>query len=175
LQYAIEKDPAAQYFYNVIKSYKYNILGILNDVYIYKHFNYFFIPKYMAYSSRLFPHPFFLQLKGNKLVKSFVQFYPDKITYTYENNASFDNFKDMGINLSENHPINDISWFDLQEESFHLHNLYIKSFFNADVDITFYPQDSTTKDKLDWIFENTKKKKETLYIYGLFEAETQKI
>jgi hypothetical protein len=40
--------------YNKISSYKYYILGILNDLNIYRHFRYFEIPKYISSTARTF-------------------------------------------------------------------------------------------------------------------------
>jgi hypothetical protein len=72
---------ACQEYYNRITSHKYYFRGLLNDLNIYQHFNYFHIPYYVTSTGRVFPWTYYLQLQGNKLVRCFLYFKNDfKIT-----------------------------------------------------------------------------------------------
>lgn len=57
-----------------MSSYKHYLRGLLNDVEIYGKFNYFYMPKYVTSTGRMFTRTFFLQLQGNKLAKMFITF-----------------------------------------------------------------------------------------------------
>ena len=75
LKQACSSDAACKSFYNKISSYKYHIIGILNDANVYKQFNYFYIPHFIASTGRSFSYPQFLQLQGHKFAKNFIRFY----------------------------------------------------------------------------------------------------
>ena len=53
---------ACRYALNQIYSYKIFLFGLLNDLNIYRHFNYFFISKYLTSTGRINSRHHFLQL-----------------------------------------------------------------------------------------------------------------
>lgn len=58
--------------YDIIFSYKYYLKGLVNDIAIYRRFNYFFLPRSITSTGRLFTIPYFLNLQNVKLTKAFV-------------------------------------------------------------------------------------------------------
>lgn len=59
--------------YKKIRSYKFHFRGLLNDLNLYKHFEYFYIPKYVTSTGRMQSSPFYLQLQGHKILLAFIQ------------------------------------------------------------------------------------------------------
>lgn len=86
-----EGNVSAKDIYNKIYSMKYFLLGLYNELNIYKHFGYFFIPKFCSSTGRLFSYPFFLNLQSFKICKSFIQNYTSQdylLTEEQYNNVS---------------------------------------------------------------------------------------
>ena len=80
LEEQIQNNIACQQAFNQLRSRKYNLIGVLNDLIIFKQFNKFYIPKYLTSTGRLYSKPFFIQLQGVKLVHGFIHFAKQQIT-----------------------------------------------------------------------------------------------
>lgn len=168
-------DGACKMFYNTISSYKYYIIGILNDVNVYQGFNYFYIPKFGANTGRTFSYPGFLQLQAHKFAKAFILLYStgslNEEAYV-KLNAYITTLLNTQVNSSDEPiPIKDISFKQYKQEMITNLNKYLKSFFEEDLDITKYPKEASDKEQITWIFDNIKNKKETLLVKGLFTAK----
>lgn len=68
--------------FNKINSYKIYLYGLLNDINLYKYFNFFFISKYLTSTGHIFFRQYFLLLQGNKLAFGFITFFKQRLLKT---------------------------------------------------------------------------------------------
>ena len=156
---------ACIYAYNIIIAQKYFIVGLINDLNIYKHFNFFYIPRYVSSTGRTHSMPYYLQLQNNKLTRAFIMFRSTQ-------NISI-NIEKRNIILSKHLP--KIHQYRNEEEYknniLFLFKQYIISLCKSDADIDTYPYETTNiLDQLNWLAKYTKKYKDILYLKTLLNS-----
>lgn len=161
---------ACRYALNQIYSYKIFLFGLLNDLNLYRHFNYFFISKYLTSTGRINSRHHFLQFQGNKLSLGFLTFLKQKKLHAEDVQKVNAIIKKVCPEISQKYFIKNGEHFLTLTRG--LFERYVKSFCKVDSDLSTYPHDSAyVSDKMKWLVEHCKKAKEIfqlkLYSYNL--------
>lgn len=158
--------------YKKIRSYKYYLKGLSNALNLYKHFEYFYIPKYAVSTGRLQSSPFYLQIQGNKLALAFLESY--QINKQKLNPGNFETFKDI---LFKHNPelkkdmnvLNDTELF--HKKSVNLYIDQVLSLCIPNVNLSqFRKERSSLVTEFNWLYKNCKKKENIFTLKALMLA-----
>jgi hypothetical protein len=160
--------------YNVIISYKY-YQGLLNDLAIFSRFNYFYLPRSISSTGRVFTIPYFMNLQNFKLTKAFIIMH--KVSDI--NVKNYDSV--MGAILSVikteelRNKLKEYSFDDYTLKTKELMRKYILDFLQNKTQHDNYPKDKTYREQIDWLKSHIKKPKESFYarlLYNSFYNDT---
>ena len=151
-----------------IYSYKIFLYGLLNDLNIYKHFDYFFITKYLTSTGRIFSDSYNLQFQGNKLAFGFITFYKQKQLTKNDIAKVNEIIKKVCQEIPKKYFIEDAEIFIKTTRM--LYNKYVLSFCKPNTDLQSYPYDaSTITQQIQWLLTHCNKPKEALHLKILIE------
>jgi len=166
----LSKSESCLRMYNVIISYKYYLKGLANDVAIYRRFNYFYLPRSITSTGRLFTIPYFLNLQNFKLTKAFVIMH--KVSTINEMN--YDRVKESiktQIKTEELcKQVESINYEEYELKTRELARNYIVSFLDKKEEFSNYPLEKTYTEKIDWLSKHCRKGKEIFYAQLLYKS-----
>jgi hypothetical protein len=163
-------------YYDRIVGIKIYLYGLLNEVNLYKDFNYFYIPQYISYTGRIFSACYYLQLQGNKLAQGFIVY-----RVTNSKNINEENYnaiqravKEVITSNTEQRKIEGISYNNYVQRTQELTATYMKSFFNDNPEIHDYLTLNSDNAKFSMsktvslFIRNIKKNKHTLIALNFY-------
>lgn len=150
-----ENDLGCRDAYNRMSSYKHYLRGLLNDLNVYKHFKYFYIPRYATSTGRTVSDSYFLQLQGNKLAKGFITFVQQPRMSSSDYAKLKGIIKNVFPELADKIFPNTLE--EYTEELEGLFNQYVLSFFKEGTDLDTYPASAETlHEQLEWLAHTCK-------------------
>lgn len=165
-----ENNLACLDIYNKVTAYKHFIRGMINDLNLYQHFNFFYMPKYVTSTGRVYNKAYFLSFQGIKIVRAFVTF--KESNNRIKNNEDLlkvnEIFKKVFPTINEAYFFTDINQYNRHIRG--LYNTYVNSFCKNNIKINEYPKNGDILNKLNWLKSNVRKTKYLLYIKALIEA-----
>lgn len=114
LQARAEEFLTTTYCYNAIKSYKYQLKAFLADANIYKNFRYFYLPKYLTSTGRLYTRSHNISLQSFKFSRAFISFANQTETITEDNFSKLQEILNLNLNLNLNYTF--VEWKTQQKK-----------------------------------------------------------
>lgn len=169
LKSKVKDDIVLNTIYNKVYSRKYYLVGLLNELNVYKHFNFFFIPKFLASTGRMFSNCYFLNLQTAKITRTFIQFHnSSKLTST-----QFEQVSEIIRKVFSNNN------FEFPQLSYEMYTsatvknskAFLNSFLTKDFELKTFPYDSSFATQLNYMKNYVKKLKDALYITSLIAKQ----
>lgn len=157
------------FIYHIIYSRKFYLIGLFNDLELFKSFHFFYIPKNIACTGRMFSMPYYITLQGPKITRSFVTFYPTPIITEEQFNVMHHGFTSVIATMPSFSYTDYISHLELGYKN------YLQSFLlpqYKEIVFSNFPYAESLNNQLTFMHNKTKKIQDILYLTTLLSANS---